>query len=144
MKKPTILTLTFFCIGISFHNVAKSYNITETTKRNIDTTIKINVPDFADAMVASFYKAYAAHIINCVKAIRTKDVAKINAALDNGNRFNDSLPIVEKKVTAIPAERQKFRDFLIQTFPYQKEIVQSEYYKNYMNDYLKKRKTNNK
>jgi hypothetical protein len=89
--------------------------------------INIKVPDFADPAINKYYHDNAANTIEYIKAIRQKNDAKINTAMDI--QFYMQSDQISEKVQSTPAELQKAMDFAKQLQPYHDEIMNSEYYK---------------
>ena len=91
--------------------------------------LTIDVPDFADAGVKSFYQSYADHLIKCIKAIRAKGEAITKALFKNpGEQLVAREKILSKEVVKNAVEKQKYMQFAAQVYPYLKEVKQSEYY----------------
>jgi hypothetical protein len=89
----------------------------------------IEVPDFADAGVKSFYRSYADHLIKCIKAIREKNEAKAKALFkDPGEQLVTREKIIAKELVKKADEKQKYARFAADVYPYIKEVERSEYY----------------
>lgn len=117
-----IVILAFaFCLFMS-----NAFTQNETSQKNP----VINVPDFADAGVKSFYQSYADHLIKCIKAIRAKDEATTKALFKNpGEQLVAREKNLSQEVVKNAAEKQKYMQLATQVYPYLKEVEQSEYYK---------------
>lgn len=96
----------------------------------------LTAPDFADPEVKQYYAAYTAYLNKVIASIQNKDEAgTIKLFSEEGKLFNDNNEM-EKK--ARENEEQKFTAWIMQALPYQKIIVESEYYKKFNEDYYKK------
>lgn len=113
---------------------------TISTKDNID----LQVPDFTDPEVKKYYESYTAYIKEVVLLIRNKDeAATLKLLNDKGKQFGYNIKW-EEKARSTPEEEQKFSAWLMQSMPYQKEIIQSEYFKKFNEEHYKKTKDENK
>jgi hypothetical protein len=90
----------------------------------------IDVPNFADASVKTFYQTYSAHLLKCIAAIREKNEAKAIALFkDPGEQLVAREKIIAKNLATKPAEKQKYLQYAIQVYPYLMEVEASEYYR---------------
>jgi len=110
----------------------------KTASPNSINASELEPPEFADAELKQYYKNYSAYLINVVAAIRNKDEAgAMKLFREQGKQF-DNINDMEMKVRTVPEEEQKFTTWLMQAYPYQKEIIQSEYYKKFEKEDIKK------
>ena len=119
MKNSILITIVFTVFMLSANNL----------KAQKSGIINIKVPDFADPAINKYFHDYAANTIEYVKAIRQKNDAKINTAMDKDVQFYIQSDQISEKVQPKPAEFQKVMDLTKQLQPYQEEIMNSEYYK---------------
>ena len=92
----------------------------------------VSVPDFADPQVKQFYNSYTDYTIKVLKAIRQKDeAATMELFRTEGGQYGNKMQEMENKVRSNPAEEEKWKPYIMKMFPYQKEIVQSAYYKKF-------------
>lgn len=93
-------------------------------------------PGFSDPELKQYYHGYTEYLKNVVSAIRNKDEnAAMTLFTNEGKKYNNA---VEIEARAKAADEQKFNTWLMQTMPYQQEIVKSEYYKKFNEEYYKK------
>jgi hypothetical protein len=144
------ILIAFFTLvmsGCNNSNQAKD-NTKETIQSDAekDKTVSSNTvngdelepPDFADAELKQYYKDYSAYLIKGVTTIRNKDEAgTMKLFREQGKQFGN-INEMEQKARATPEEEQKFTTWLMQAYPYQKEIIQSEYYKKFEKEDIKK------
>ncbi len=99
--------------------------------------VSIEAPDFADPELKRYYSVYTDYLTRVVTAIRNKDEAgTMKLFREEGKKFDNKNEMDKKAQTQ---EEQKFNTWLMKTFvPYNKEIVQSEYFKKYNEEYYKK------
>lgn len=101
-----------------------------------DNSINLQAPDFADPALTQHYKNYTEYIKKLVTAIRNKDEAgTMKLFTEEGKQFDNRNEIDQK---AQSAEKEKFTTWLLQSAPYQREIVESPYYKKFMEEHYKK------
>ena len=124
MKNSILITIVFTVFMLSANNLRA-----QKTNKSGSGIINIKVPDFADPAINKYYHDYAANTIEYVKAIRQKNDAKINIAMDKDIQFYIQSDEISEKVQPKPAEFQKVMDLTKQLQPYQEEIMNSEYYK---------------
>jgi hypothetical protein len=124
MKNSILITVVFTVFMLSANNLKA-----QKTNKPGSGIINIKVPDFADPAINKYYHDYAANTIEYVKAIRQKNDAKINTAMDKDIQFYIQSDQISEKVQPTPAELQKAMDFAKQLQPYQEEIINSGYYK---------------
>ena len=124
MKNSILITVFFTTFILSANNLKA-----QKTNKSGGGIINIKVPDFADPAINKYFHDYAANTIEYVKAIRQKNDAKINTAMDKDIQFYIQSDQISEKVQPTPAELQKAMDFAKQLQPYQEEIMNSEYYK---------------
>ncbi len=124
MKNSILITVVFTTFILYATNLKA-----QKTNKSGSGIINIKVPDFADPAINKYYHDYAANTIEYVKAIRQKNDAKINTAMDKDIQFYIQSDKISEKVQPKPAELQKAMDFAKQLQPYQEEIMNSEYYK---------------
>ncbi|MBC7872948.1 MAG: hypothetical protein H7Y01_03070 [Ferruginibacter sp.] len=113
----------------------------KTSKDVIASTgSEIDAPDFTDPELKKYYGVYTAYLKKVVTSIRDKDEAgTMKIFTEEGKQFNNRNEMDEK---ARSAEEQKYTAWLLQTIPYQKIIVESDYYKKFNEEYYKKVKEN--
>lgn len=124
MKNSILIPVLFTVFILSANNLKA-----QKTDKSGGGIINIKVPDFADPAINKYFHDYAANTIEYVKAIRQKNYAKINTAMDKDIQFYVQSDQISEKVQPTPAELQKAMDFAKQLQPYQEEIMNSEYYK---------------
>ena len=113
---------------------------TQTAKTNSQDIQNIKVPDYADPEIKQFYQSYISYTKKVLVAIRKKDEAAVMKLFkEEGNQFDVKAQEMEKRVRTNPTEEQKWKTYIIQIYPYQKEIIQSVYYKKFMEEYYKKK-----
>ncbi|MEO6405697.1 MAG: hypothetical protein ABIY51_04280 [Ferruginibacter sp.] len=88
----------------------------------------INVPDFVQPDIKTFYTEYSNHLIKCIEAIREKNESKATALFKAGEPMVARSRIMEKKVIMNPVEKKKWMLFASQVYPYIKEMERSPYY----------------
>ena len=123
--KNSILIPVVFAVLILYANNLKA----QKNNKSGSGIINIKVPDFADPAINKYYHDYAANTIEYVKAIRQKNGAKINTAMDKDIQFYIKSDQISEKVQLKPVELQKVMDLTKQLQPYTEEIMNSEYYK---------------
>lgn len=102
-----------------------------------NNNIDLQAPDFADPAIKQYYASYTTYLKKVVTAMRNKDEGgTMKIFREEGKQFNNSNEM-EQKARATPEEEQKFTTWLMQSYPYQKEIIQSNYYKKYTEEYYK-------
>ena len=98
--------------------------------------IDIQAPDFADPQIKKYYSNYTAYLKKVVTAIRNQDEAgTMKIFREEGKQFDNRNEMDQKAKTE---EEQKFTTWLMQSYPYQTEIIKSDYYKKYTEEYYKK------
>ena len=98
----------------------------------------IQAPDFADPQIKKYYSNYTAYLKKVVTAIRNKDEAGTMKIFREEGKQWDNKNEMEEKARSTPEEEQKFTTWLMQSYPYQTEIIRSDYYKKYSEEYYKK------
>jgi len=89
----------------------------------------IDVPDFADPTVKTFYQTYSAHLLKCIAAIHEKNESKVVALFKNpGEQLVTREKEIAKQVVKNPVEKQKYLQLAKQIYPYLKEVQGSVYY----------------
>ena len=89
----------------------------------------IDVPNFADPAVKTFYETYSAHLLKCVKAIREKKESEAVALFkDPGEQLVAKEKVIAKSLVKNPVEKQKYIQYARQAYPYLKEVEGSVYY----------------
>ena len=132
-----IILLTVTCSLLV--NALFSQN-TKTTKTNSQDIQNIKVPDYADPEIKQFYQSYISYTNKVLVAIRKKDEAAVMKLFkEEGNQFDVKAQEMEKRVRTNPTEEQKWKTYIMQIYPYQKEIIQSVYYKKFNEEYYKKK-----
>ena len=144
---PAFLFIVLFtilstgCTDNKKTNEAKTENKQQSDSKtdktaSSDNSINLQAPDFTDAALKQYYKTYTDYIKKVVTAIRNKDEAgTMKIFTEEGKQFNDKNEMDQK---AQAAEKEKFTDWLLQSAPYQREIVESSYYKKFTEEYYKK------
>ena len=98
--------------------------------------IDIQAPDFADPQIKKYYSNYTAYLKKVVTAIRNQDEAgTMKIFREEGKQWDNRNEMDQKAKTE---EEQKFTTWLMQSYPYQTEIIKSDYYKKYTEEYYKK------
>lgn len=98
--------------------------------------IDIQAPNFADPQIKKYYSNYTAYLKKVVTAIRNQDEAgTMKIFREEGKQFDNRNEMDQKAKTE---EEQKFTTWLMQSYPYQTEIIKSDYYKKYTEEYYKK------
>ena len=100
--------------------------------------IDIQAPNFADPQIKKYYSNYTAYLKKVVSAIRNKDEAGTMKIFREEGKQWDNKNEMEEKARSTPEEEQKFTAWLMQSYPYQTEIIKSDYYKKYTEEYYKK------
>jgi len=95
-------------------------------------------PDFNDPALKQYYAEYTQYLKSVATTIRNRDEAGTMKLFREEGKQWDNRNEMEDKARSSPEEEQKFTTWLIQSLPYNKEIVQSEYYKKYSIEYEKK------
>ena len=104
---------------------------------SVNNKIHLQAPDLTDPELKKYYSDFTAYIKKAVTSIRNKDEARtMKLFREEGIQFDNS-STMEAKVRMTPEEEQKFTTWLMQSFPLQKEIIQSDYYKKYTEEYNK-------
>ena len=63
-------------------------------------------------------------------AIRKKDEAEVMRLFkEEGKQFDVKAQEMEKRVRTNPQKNKNWKTYIMQIYPYQKEIIQSAYYK---------------
>ena len=109
----------------------------KTDKRVSENShIDIQAPDFADPQIKKYYSNYTAYLKKVVTAIRNQDEAgTMKIFREEGKQWDNRNEMDQKAKTE---EEQKFTTWLMQSYPYQTEIIKSDYYKKYTEEYYKK------
>ncbi len=95
----------------------------------------LEAPNFADPALQQYFASYTDYIKKVVGAIQNKDeAATMKLFTDEGKQFNNKNEMEQK---ARAADEQKFTTWLLQTAPYQRIIVESDYYKKWNEEYYK-------
>ncbi len=117
-------------------NTSATENTAKADKKiTPNNDIALQAPDFSDPELKKYYSIYTDYLKRVVATIRNKDEAgTMKIFREEGKQF-DNKNDMDKK--AQENEEQKFNTWLMQTLPYQKEIVQSEYYKKFTEEYYK-------
>lgn len=103
-----------------------------------NNNIDLKAPDLADPALKKYYSDYTAYIKKVVTAIRNKDdTGTTKLFREEGNQFDNS-STMEQKVRATAGEEQKFTTWFMQSVPLLQEIVRSDYYKKFNDEYYKK------
>ncbi len=126
------MKILLFTIALGFVMNAAFTQDKTTAKPGSQAIQTIQVPDFADPQVKQFYQSYTDYTIKVVKAIRQKDeAATMQLFRTEGRQYGNKMHEMENKVRSNPAEEKKWEPYIMKMFPYQKEIVQSAYYKKF-------------
>ncbi len=105
---------------------------------SLNNNIDLQAPELADPAIRQYYNSYTTYLKKVVTAIRNKDEAgTMKLFTEEGKQF-DNMNEMEIKARFTPEEEQKFTTWLMKSYPYQKEVIQSEYYKKYQEEYYKK------
>ncbi len=142
--KVCTLVLSFlftilFTASIGQNNNGLQKNQAQSNKQNLSKQkIDLTAPDFSDPTIKQYYQTYTAYIKKVVTTIRDKDEAGTMKLFSEEGKQFENMNKMEKKARATPEEEQKFTTWLMQSFPYQKEIIQSDYYKKFYAAYFKR------
>lgn len=145
MKYPitcllSILLFAFFVTGCNrrqSNGESPGKESISNQRASLDNSIVIESPDFADPEIKKYYCSFTAYLKKVVTTIRNKDErATMKLFSEEGKQFDDR-NTMEEKARAIPAEEQKFTTWLMQSYPYQKEIFESDFYKKFTGDEYK-------
>ncbi len=135
--------LIFFFIQCSDHKTSTSESTEVPEKNKIENipagNSDLQSPDFSDPAVKQYYADYTAYLKKTVTSIRNKDEAGTMKILrEEDSRWGKEKEKMEAKAKSSPEEEQKFNTWLMQIYvPYDKEIVQSDYYKKYAEEHRK-------
>ena len=100
--------------------------------------IDLQAPDLANPELKKYYSDFTDYIKKVVTSIRNKDEAgTMKLFREEGTQFDNS-STMEAKVRTSPEEEQKFTTWFIQSIPLSQEIVRSDYYKKFNDEYYKK------
>ena len=117
-------------------NLAQS-DLKTDKQPSANNNIDLQAPDFADPAFKKYYSDYTAYIKRVVTTIRNKDEAgTMKIFREEGNQFDNS-STMEAKVRSTPEEEQKFTTWFMQSIPLSQEIVRSNYYKKFNEEYFK-------
>ncbi|MEO6611383.1 MAG: hypothetical protein ABIT05_04595 [Chitinophagaceae bacterium] len=95
----------------------------------------LEAPDFSDPALKQYFALYTNYLKKVIVSIQNKDEAgTMKLFTDEGKQFNNKNEMEEK---ARAAEEQKFTAWLMQTAPYYRIIVESDYYKKWNEEYYK-------
>jgi PBP1b-binding outer membrane lipoprotein LpoB len=147
--KIKIPSLLFIILAVLFAGCNENKKTNTETKENkavgngktdsptvANNNIDLQAPDFADPELKKYYNDYTDYLKKVLTAIRYKDEAgTMKIFTEEGKQFNNRNEMDQK---AQSAEKQKFNSWLLQSAVYQKEIVQSDYYKKFTEEYYKK------
>lgn len=135
---PLITFLIASCNNSKQSNAEVKANQSENDKKaSADNSIEIETPDFIDPAIKQYYSSYTAYLKKVVTAIRNKDDdATMKLFNEEGKQF-DNKNEMEEKARSTPEKEQKFTTWLMQSYPYQKEIIESGVYKKFTGDYYK-------
>jgi hypothetical protein len=138
----TIVFITLFFAGCNDNKQTKTEKELSQTddkaakKDAANNNIQINAPDFADPELKLYFNDYTNYLKKVLTAINNQDESgSIKLFTEEGRKF-DNRNEMEQKAQA--QEKEKFNTWLMQTIPYQKIIVQSDYYKKFSEEYYKK------
>ncbi|MEP6677467.1 MAG: hypothetical protein ABJA78_20060 [Ferruginibacter sp.] len=149
MKKNIVFYLLIsFCSFtlVSCNNDKATVDLTKTSIRDTtkkespasNTSIELQAPDFTDAALTKYFSSYTAYLKKVVTAIRNRDEATtMKLFAEEGKQFNNRNKM-EQKARSTTEEEQKFTIWLMQSMPYQTEIINSDYYKKYNEKYYKR------
>jgi hypothetical protein len=108
----------------------------KTDKQASANDISLQAPDFADPELKRYYGVYTGYLKKVVIAIRNKDEAgTMKLFLEEGKQFDNRNEMDQKAKTE---DEQKFTTWLLQSMPIQTEIIRSDYYKKFNEEYYKK------
>ena len=103
-----------------------------------NNNIDLQAPDLTDPELKKYFSDYTAYLKKVVTSIRNKDEAgTMKIFREEGNQFDNS-STMEAKVRTTPEEEQKFTTWFMQSIPLLQEIVRSDYYKKFNEEYYKK------
>ncbi len=98
---------------------------------SLNNNIDLQAPELADPSIRQYYNSDTTYLKKVVTAIRNKDEAgTMKLFTEEGKQF-DNMNEMEIKARSTPEEEQKFTTWLMQAYPYQKEVIQSDYYKKF-------------
>lgn len=148
MKKRNFcfLSLVFLTLLVAGCNDSKTKpgmkeeKVTEEVKTDKDVPVhnssNLEAPNFTNTELKQYYSTYTAYINKVVTAIQNKDeVTTMKIFNEEGKQFNN-LNEMEKKARS--EDEQEFAAWLMHAMPYQKIIIESEYYKKFNEAYYKK------
>jgi len=146
ISNPNLLALAFAGLLLAGCNNNKETKPTATgekattdTKPGTDVAASVTdlvAPQFADPELRQYFALYTAYLKKVVASIQNKDEAgTMKIFTEEGKQFN-KINDMEQKAKA--ADEQVFTTWLMQTIPYQKIIVGSDYYKKWNEEYYKK------
>ncbi|MEO6405699.1 MAG: hypothetical protein ABIY51_04290 [Ferruginibacter sp.] len=133
-----IILFNIYFAGCSGQSNTKEKNQLQSNKKpTANNSIDLQAPDLADPTLKKYYQSYTAYLKKVLTSIRNHDEAGTMMLFkDEGKQFENKNEM-ETKARSTPEEEQKFTGWLMQSSPYQMEIVQSEYYKKYTKEYYK-------
>ncbi len=132
-----IILITIFFAGCNGQTKTEEKNQSQSDKQTTaNNSIDLQAPDLADPSLKKYFENYTAYIKKVVTSVRNKDEAE-TMKLFRENEFKNKNEMEQKAASTTPEEEQKFTAWLIQSAPYQTEIIQSEYYKKYNEEYYK-------
>jgi len=141
IKTPNlfIILFTIFFAGCNGQTKTEEKNQPQNNTQPAASynNIELQAPDFSDATLNKYYSDYTTYIKKVVALIHDKDEAgTMKLFRDEGKQFDNQMKW-EQKARSTPEKEQKFTTWLMQSLPYQKEIIQSEYYKKFNEEYYK-------
>jgi PBP1b-binding outer membrane lipoprotein LpoB len=108
----------------------------KTANETTGNLSELTAPDFNDQARKEYYSSFTSYLKKVVTSIQNKDEeGTMNIFRQESARFNNKNEMDQE---AQAAEKDKFNSWLMQTIPYQKIIVESDYYKKYNEEYNKK------
>ncbi len=132
-----IILFTICFAGCNAQTKTKEKNQPQSDKTTSTTSnIDLQAPDLADPALKKYFQSYTAYLKNVLTGIRNKDEAGTMKLL-GGKEFKNKNEMEQKATSSTLEEKQKFNTWLMQSAPYQMEIVQSAYYKKYNEEYYK-------
>lgn len=146
INHSVFLSMVFFTVllgGCTDNKESKTETKDSQPQKEVTTDTQpsdLQAPDLADPVLKEYYFSYTTYLNNVVAAIRDKDETRaMKLFTEEGKKFNNNNEMDKK---AQEAEAQIFNTWLMQSMKYQKEIVQSDYYKKFNEEYYKKVKEN--
>ena len=151
MKKRIHFALPLVLVAVLFtkcadHKPASSETIEVVEKDKADRKPSVNanleseVPDFSAPAAKQYYGGFIAYLKKVVTTIRNKDEAGVMKLFrEEGSQWDNDRDKMEALAKSTPADEQKFNTWYLQSVvPLLHEVVRSDYYRKYNEEYNKK------